>query len=67
MTQHITDKPLAVEGLISYRYQGNYGFIMIGATDHNDALNEANRSLSYGKANIDKLQVYKDNKYININ
>ena len=39
-----SDKPLASAGLKSYRYQGRYGPIMIGAKDHDDALNEAKRS-----------------------
>ena len=34
------NKPLAAHGLISYRYAGNYGWIMIGATDHAAALSE---------------------------
>lgn len=38
------DKPLASKGLKSYRYQGRYGHIMIGAKDHDDAVNEAKRS-----------------------
>lgn len=40
----LTDMPLADKGLISYRYEGRYGWIMIGATDDKDALNEASRS-----------------------
>ena len=39
-----TDKPMASSGLKSYRYKGRYGHIMIGAKDHDDALNEAKRS-----------------------
>ena len=39
-----TEKPLASSGFKSYRYQGRYGPIMIGAKDHDDALNEAKRS-----------------------
>jgi hypothetical protein len=35
---------MASEGLKSYRYQGRYGHIMIGAKNHDDALNEAKRS-----------------------
>lgn len=41
---NITDKPLAADGLTSYRYRGRYGWIMIGATGHADALREAARS-----------------------
>lgn len=42
MTHH--DKPLAAHGLHSFRIRGRYGWIMIGATDHADALREAARS-----------------------
>lgn len=37
-------RPLAAPNLLSYRYSGRYGFIMIGATDNGDALREARRS-----------------------
>ena len=35
------DRPLAAKGLVSYRYRGRYGWIMIGAKDNADALREA--------------------------
>lgn len=54
----ITNKPLAMFPLISYRYVGNYGYIMIGAKDNECALKETDRSLSYGKAIIEKLEIY---------
>ena len=38
------NKPMAAYGLISYRIKGRFGFIMIGARDHNDAWCEALRS-----------------------
>lgn len=60
------DKPLAAPGLISYRYLGLYGFIMIGATDHNDALREAKRSIGYGEPTIDNLQVWDGSKYVKV-
>ena len=40
------DKPCAMRGLVSYRYAGRYGWIMIGAVDDADALSEAGRSHS---------------------
>lgn len=52
------DKPLAAAGLISYRYRGRYGFVMIGAHDDADALKQANRSLSTPDATIDRLEIY---------
>jgi len=52
------DKPLAAAGLTSYRYRGNYGWVMIGATDANDALREALRSVSHGGVSMDRLEVY---------
>jgi hypothetical protein len=41
---NLCDKPLAAHGLISYRYSGRYGWIMIGAKDDDDALVQAQRS-----------------------
>lgn len=41
------EKPLAVKGLVSYRYRGRYGWIMISARDTQEALREAARSSSH--------------------
>jgi hypothetical protein len=38
------DRPVAAYGLTSYRIRGRYGYIMIGAKDHEDAMREAARS-----------------------
>jgi hypothetical protein len=65
-TRSIHSRPLAAKGLTSYRYKGNYGWIMIGARNTKDALNEARRSLSYGKPVKSKLQVYKSGKYTSV-
>ena len=62
---NLCDKPMAMKGLISYRYRGRYGWIMIGAKDDNDALREAQRSTS-DKVTMDNLQIWKDNQYENI-
>jgi len=62
----ICDKPLAAKGLISFRYNnGDWGYIMIGATDVNNALSEANRSLTTKNATIDRLEMWSPitNKY----
>lgn len=56
------DKPVAAHGLTSYRYKGRYGWIMIGAKDDNDALNEAQRSTS-DKVTMENLQVWKGSQY----
>jgi hypothetical protein len=53
----------AAHGLTSYRYAGNYGWIMIGATDHADALREAARSMRHDAPTIDKLQVWNGTQY----
>lgn len=53
----IHDKPMAAEGLVSYRYRGRYGWVMIGAVDDKDALNEARRSIN-GPVTIDRLEVW---------
>ena len=41
---NITDRPLAAPCLTSYRCKGRYGWIMIGARNHDDAMAEALRS-----------------------
>lgn len=58
----ITDKPCAARGLVSYRYRGRYGWIMIGASDTDDALREAVRSTD----NVvrENLQVWDGKKYV---
>jgi hypothetical protein len=60
----MTDKPLAAAGLISYRCMGNFGWIMIGATDHDDAFREALRSCREAKR--DTLEVWQDGKYVKV-
>lgn len=40
----VQDRPLAAAGLASYRAANVYGWIMVGATDDNDALVQARRS-----------------------
>ena len=57
MTHH-TERPCAAVGLTSYRYAGRYGTIMIGATSTQDALNEADRSLTQGAATVDRLEIW---------
>lgn len=59
---NLCDKPMAAHGLTSYRYKGRYGWIMIGAKDDNDALNEAKRSTS-DKVTMENLQVWKGSQY----
>ena len=49
-----TERPCAAAGLTSYRY----GTIMIGATSTQDALNEADRSLTQGAATVDRLEIW---------
>ena len=58
-----TSKPMAAKGLISYRYPSPDSWIMIGATDDQDALREANRSLLRKTAEISKLQKWDGSSY----
>lgn len=51
----MSNRPMAAPGLISYRYTGRYGYVMIGAGDDADALNEASRSID-GKPDPAKLE-----------
>lgn len=59
---HITDKACAIQGLTSYRLKGRYGWIMIGAKDHRDAMSEARRSTDNPKR--ENLQVWKGTQYV---
>ena len=59
---NLCDKPLAAKGLISYRYQGRYGWIMIGAKDHEDALRQAQRS-TRDKVAFENLQIWNNIQY----
>ena len=62
---NLTDKPLGDRGLISYRYKGRYGYIMIGAKTHAHALSEAARSLSdNSKPDLILLDVWNGYKYV---
>lgn len=58
-----TNRPLAAHGLTSYRYRGEYNWIMIGALDNEDALREAQRSTSQ-KVELGKLQVWNGKQYV---
>ena len=57
-----SNKPMAAQGLISYRYKGRYGFIMIGARDDKDALSEAKRS-TRDAVSLENLEVWNGKKY----
>jgi len=65
---HFTDRPCAAHGLKSYRYKGPFGFVMIGAIDDDDALREAQRSLTGGTPSPYALQVWDDTSaaYVNV-
>lgn len=57
------NRPCAAPGLLSYRYgNGPYGFVMIGARDNLDALNEAARSVS-GPVIMNRLQRWNGTAY----
>lgn len=60
----VFEKPLAANGLTSYRCPSQYPgeWIMIGAKDHNDAMSEALRS--YPKAKRELLQVWDGYRYV---
>lgn len=60
------DAPMAIKGLISYRYRGLFGWVMIGAKDDADALVQAKRSLCGGRAVLDKLQVWSGTEYVDV-
>ena len=57
------DWPMAVKGLTSYRYQGRFGWVMIGAKDDADALVQAERSISETPV-LENLQVWAGREYV---
>lgn len=63
MATKTEDKPCAAKGLRSYRYKGRFGWVMIGASDTNDALREAARSVGELATN-DRLQVWDGTSYV---
>lgn len=62
----IHNKPLAAAGLTSYRYKGHYGWIMIGAKNALDAINEARRSMEGGVVSPERLQVWNGKEYVDV-
>lgn len=60
--KELTSKPLAVKGLNSFRYLGAFGYVMIGAKNVFDAIQEAERSIE-GKADVTKLEVWNGKAY----
>lgn len=60
----MSDKPMAAHGLTSYRYGGRYGWIMIGAKNHSEALTEASRSTD--AVDPSKLQIWDGSEYVDV-
>lgn len=58
------NRPLAANGLISYRCKSAYGWIMIGATGTDDAMREARRSSD--NARREELQVWNGLEYVDV-
>lgn len=56
------NKPLAAAALLSYRYRGRYGWIMIGAKDNDDALLQAQQSTDEAVTS-DRLQFWNGTEY----
>lgn len=63
MTQ-LCNFPLAAPGLVSYRCKAPYGWIMIGATDADDAYREAKRSNP--RIQREDLQVWNGEVYADV-
>lgn len=61
----MSDRPMAAPGLVSYRYRGPYGWIMIGAVDDSDAMRETARSLT-GAPDIASLEIWVVDRYVPI-
>lgn len=60
----VQDRPLAVDGLASYRCRSPYGWIMIGARDDEDAMREARRSTAAPR--IADLQIWDGSGYVDV-
>jgi hypothetical protein len=60
--QPFHNRPVAAQGLKSYRYKGRYGWIMIGAKDHADALVQAQCSTD-DTVTPDRLQYWTGVQY----
>lgn len=55
------DRPLAAEGLTSYRYRSPHGFVMIGAHTEAQAMREAARSVT-GDADDSRLEIWRPDR-----
>lgn len=58
----ITSKPLAAPGYTSYRCKQPFGWVMIGATNDDDAMKQAKQSAP--NANIKDLQAWDGKAYV---
>lgn len=58
----VHERPCAAHGLTSYRLRGPYGWVMIGATDHDDAMREAARSTDAPRR--EALEVWNGSAYV---
>ena len=59
------DRPCAGAGLLSYRYKGQYGWIMIGARDDAEALSEAKRSITV-RVDVHLLEKWDGERYVSV-
>lgn len=57
-----TNRPLAAPGLNSYRCRNRYGWTMIGAHNHSDAMREAKRTDEGAKP--EDLQIWNGFRYV---
>jgi hypothetical protein len=61
---NVCDRPLAAEGLTSYRCRGRFGWIMIGAKNDDEAFREAQRSSE--SAARETLQRWDGERYVDV-
>jgi hypothetical protein len=59
------EKACADRGFVSYRYNGPFGYVMIGAKDDDDAYRQAARSIEQ-LPNRHMLQVWRNDQYVNV-
>lgn len=58
----LTERPLAVKGLVSYRCRNRFGWTMIGAKDDADALASARQS--WEGSRMEDLEVWNGTGYV---
>lgn len=61
------NRPMAAKELSSYRYRGDFGWVMIGANSIEQALREASRSITAThRPIVGRLQIWNGKEYVSL-